>query len=183
MLELYRSIRWVVRVCLAREDCCEDELGAHMWDLYKYLHCIHEEERKVIDVTSQRADKPCLPAGRQTSTRLLICRCSSAALWVLWQREDKKALEVLTRLLPNGRVDIYPGRLWAVAAAAPTEMIQLAVQNIEESILMDGEVYGEGPGDLWGLWVHSVISFTNTLHLTWLSLEPSSARVDGYLEQ
>lgn len=45
-------------------------------------------------------------------------------------------MEAPTGLLPNGRVDIYPGRLWAVAAA-PTEMIQPAMWNIEESILMD----------------------------------------------
>ena len=33
-----------------------------------------------------------------------------------------------TRLLTNARFDIYHGRLWAVAAA-PTEMIQPAMQN------------------------------------------------------
>lgn len=63
-------------------------------------------------------------------------------------------MEAPTRLLPNGGVDIYPGRLWAVAAAAaaaPTDMIQPAVRNIEESILMDEDGYGEGPGDVWGL--------------------------------
>ena len=49
----------------------------------------------------------------------------------------------------------YPGRLWAVAAA-PTEMIQPAIRNIEESILMDENGYGGGPGDVWGLCVHTV---------------------------
>lgn len=40
-------------------------------------------------------------------------------------------------------------------AAAPTEMIQPAVQNIEGSILMDADGYDEGPGDIWGLCVHT----------------------------
>lgn len=43
------------------------------------------------------------------------------------------------RLLPGSflmvRVDIYPGRLWAVAAA-PTDMIQPAIQNM--GIYSDG---------------------------------------------
>lgn len=41
-------------------------------------------------------------------------------------------------------------------AAAPTEMIQPAMRNIEEPILMDENGYGEGPGDVWGLCVHTV---------------------------
>ncbi len=41
-------------------------------------------------------------------------------------------------------------------AAAPTEMIQPAMRNIEEPILKDEKGYGEGPGDVWGLCVHTV---------------------------
>ena len=63
------------------------------------------------------------------------------------------------RLLPGSflmvELTFYPGRLWAVAAA-PTEMIQPAIRNIEESILMDENGYGGGPGDVWGLCVHTV---------------------------
>lgn len=40
-------------------------------------------------------------------------------------------------LFPNGGTDIYPTRLWAVAAVSG-EMIQPATNNIEESVLMDG---------------------------------------------
>lgn len=64
-------------------------------------------------------------------------------------------MEAPTRLHPNGRVDIYPGRLWAVAAAL-TEMIQPAMRNIEESVLMDENGYGEGPGDVCGQCVRAV---------------------------
>ena len=74
-------------------------------------------------------------------------------------------LEAPTSLLPNVRYDIYPRRQWAVAAA-PIEMIQPAERNIEESILMDEAGYDEGPRDVWGLYVHTVPLFTNTLHLT-----------------
>lgn len=41
-------------------------------------------------------------------------------------------------------------------AAAPTEMIQPAVWNMEGSVLMDGKGYGEGPREMWGLCVHIV---------------------------
>lgn len=64
-------------------------------------------------------------------------------------------MEAPTRLLPNGGFDIYPGRLWAVAAA-PTEMIQPVVQHVEQSILMDEDSYGEGPRDVSGLCVPTV---------------------------
>lgn len=47
-------------------------------------------------------------------------------------------------ILPNSSIDIYPRRLWAVAAV-PKEMIQPAMQNIQETILMDVDGYGEGP--------------------------------------
>lgn len=77
-------------------------------------------------------------------------------LWRLWRCEGKEALEAPTKLFPNGRVDIYPRRLWAVAAA-PTEMIQAAMQHIEDSILMDEKGYGEGPGDVWELCVYTVL--------------------------
>lgn len=41
-------------------------------------------------------------------------------------------------------------------AAAPTEMIQPATLNIEESILMDENGFSEGLGDVCGLCVHTV---------------------------
>lgn len=37
--------------------------------------------------------------------------------------------------------------------AAPTEMIQLVVQHVEQSILMDEDCYGEGARDVSGLCV------------------------------
>ncbi len=41
-------------------------------------------------------------------------------------------------------------------AAAPTEMIQPAMLNIEASILMDENCLGEGLRDVSGLCVHTV---------------------------
>lgn len=103
----------------------------------------------------------------QTLTYIQICCYSSAVLWVLWRLwrcEGKKALEAPTGLLPNGRVDIYPGRLWAVAAA-PTEMIQPAIRNI--GIYSDGwNSHGEGSGDVWGLCVY-ILSLNLPTHCIW----------------
>lgn len=64
------------------------------------------------------------------------------------QREGKNASESPARLLPNARLDIYPGRLWAVAAAALTEMIQPAVQK---GIYSDG-CRQLGSRDVLGMW-------------------------------
>ena len=168
LLEFNISFGWVVRVCLAGElirqlmALCESweliyevfiyELRAltqshvvtdtHPWCIYAYTYCTYMLVRTVTF----------------TPSLIQICCYSSAALWApwgLWRCEGNKALEAPSRLLPNGGADIYPGRLWAVAAA-PTEMIQPAVQNIEESILMDEDGYGEGPGDIWGLCAHTV---------------------------
>lgn len=94
----------------------------------------------------------------RTLTHARNCCYSSAVLWALrtlWRYEGKEALEAPTSLLPNGRIDIYPGRLWAVAAA-PTEMIQAATRHTEGSLVMDENGSGGGPGDVWGLCVHTV---------------------------
>lgn len=101
----------------------------------------------------------------RTLTYIQIRCYSSAVLWVLWRLwrcEGKKALEAPTGLLPNGRVDIYPGRLWAVA---PTEMIQPAIRNI--GIYSDGwNSHGEGSGDVWGLCVY-ILSLNLPTHCIW----------------
>lgn len=41
-------------------------------------------------------------------------------------------------------------------AAAYRKMIQPAMLNIEESILIEESGYGEGPGDVWGPCVNTV---------------------------
>lgn len=96
-----------------------------------------------------------------------ICCYSSAVLhemWWLWRCEGKKVLEAPTGRLPNGRVDIYPGRLWAVAAA-PTEMIQPAIWNI--GFYSDGwSSYCARSGDVWGLCTY-ILSLNLPTHSVW----------------
>lgn len=80
------------------------------------------------------------------------------------------------RLLPGSflmvRVDIYPGRLWAVAAA-PTEMIQPAIQNI--GIYSDRwSSYGERSGDVRPPCAHAAPLFGDTMHLTRPLSEPQA---------
>lgn len=76
------------------------------------------------------------------------------------------------RFLPGSflmvRVDIYPGRLWAVAAA-PTEVIQPAIQNT--GIYSDGwNGSSERSGDVRPPWAHAA----DTMHLTWPLSEPQA---------
>lgn len=85
-------------------------------------------------------------------------------MWRVWRCEGKKVLEAPTGRLPNGRVDIYPGRLWAVAAA-PTEMIQPAIWNI--GFYSDGwNSYCAGSGDVWGLCAY-ILSLNLPTHSIW----------------
>ena len=84
-------------------------------------------------------------------------------------------MEAPTRFLTNARFDIYPGRLWAVAAAL-AEVIQPAVQN---------EIYSEGCGqlgpiDIWGLYVDIQYPDLPTQRLTRELLEPFRAYAGCY---
>lgn len=128
------------------------ELGAHIWTAYIWGSYIAEEQIEVrVGIETQpwcahthknTHISTSIYAGTQTHS-LMSRSVATAVLWApwgLWQYEDKKALEAPTRLLTNGRVDIHPGRQWAVSAA-PTEMIQPAMWNTEESILMDEDSY------------------------------------------
>lgn len=114
-----------------------------------------------------RTDWQTDPFTRSLSPK--ICCYSSAALhemWRVWQCEGKKVLEAPTGRFPNGRVDIYPGRLWAVAAA-PTEMIQPAIWNI--GFYSDGwNSYCAVLGDVWGLCVY-ILSLNLPTHSVLLS--------------
>lgn len=108
-----------VGVCLAgdlirQHMAVRGELGAHIWG----FHTAEVRDTQTLS-TVQICTKPSTQAYRymlahgQSLTR--ICCCSSAVLWAmwrLWRCKGKEALEAPTRLLPNGRIDIYPGRLW-----------------------------------------------------------------------
>lgn len=81
-----------------------------------------------------------------------ICCYSSAVLWEpwsLWRCEGNEALEACTRLLPNGRVDIYHTRLGCGCCCSHRNDSTCCAKY--RQFYSDGwDDYGDGPGDVWG---------------------------------